>query len=45
LTLGRALELFLAAKAAEGASPWTVEWYRMIWSGSFGSAGSRAGSG
>ena len=30
LTLGRAVELFLAAKAAEGVSPWTIEWYRMI---------------
>jgi hypothetical protein len=30
LTLGRAVELFLAAKAAEGASPRTIEWYRMI---------------
>jgi len=30
LTLGRAVELFLAAKAAEGASPRTFEWYRMI---------------
>jgi hypothetical protein len=30
LTLGRAVELFLAAKAAEGASPRTTEWYRMI---------------
>lgn len=30
LTLGRAVELFLAAKAAEGASPKTIEWYRMI---------------
>jgi hypothetical protein len=25
-----ALDLFLAAKAAEGVSPRTVEWYRMI---------------
>ncbi len=30
LILGRAVELFLAAKAAEGASPRTIEWYRMI---------------
>jgi len=30
LTLGRAVELFLAAKAAEGVSPRTSEWYRMI---------------
>jgi site-specific recombinase XerD len=30
LTLGRAVELFLGAKAAEGASPRTIEWYRMI---------------
>lgn len=30
LRLGRAVELFLAAKAAEGASPRTIEWYRMI---------------
>lgn len=30
LTLGRAVELFLAAKAAEGVSPRTIEWYRMI---------------
>jgi site-specific recombinase XerD len=30
LTLGLAVELFLAAKAAEGASPRTIEWYRMI---------------
>jgi hypothetical protein len=30
LTLGRAVELVLAAKAAEGASPRTIEWYRMI---------------
>jgi integrase len=28
--LGAAVDLFLAAKAAEGASPSTVEWYRMI---------------
>ncbi len=28
--LGAAVELFLAAKAAEGASPRTIEWYRMI---------------
>ena len=28
--LGTAVDLFLAAKAAEGASPNTVEWYRMI---------------
>src|SRR6267142_6586342 len=30
LTLGRAVELFLAAKAAEGAAARTLEWYRMI---------------
>ncbi len=30
LTLGRAVELFLGAKAAEGVSPRTTEWYRMI---------------
>jgi hypothetical protein len=30
LTPGRAAELFLAAKAAEGASPRRIEWYRMI---------------
>ncbi len=30
LILGRAVELFLAAKAAEGASPRTIEWYGMI---------------
>ena len=30
LTLGRAVDLFLAAKAAEGVSPRTSEWYRMI---------------
>lgn len=30
LILGRAVELFLAAKAAEGVSPRTIEWYRMI---------------
>jgi len=28
--LGAAVDLFCAAKAAEGASPRTVEWYRMI---------------
>ena len=28
--LGAAADLFCAAKAAEGASPRTVEWYRMI---------------
>jgi site-specific recombinase XerD len=28
--LGQATNLFLAAKAAEGASPRTIEWYRMI---------------
>jgi hypothetical protein len=28
--LGAAVELFIAAKAAEGASPRTLEWYRMI---------------
>jgi site-specific recombinase XerD len=30
VSLGAAVDLFLAAKAAEGASPRTVEWYRMI---------------
>ena len=30
LTLGRAIEHFLSAKAAEGASPKTIEWYRMV---------------
>jgi hypothetical protein len=30
LTLGRAVELFLGAKADEGASPRTIEWYRMV---------------
>ena len=30
LSLGRAVELFLAAKTAEGASPKTLEWYRMV---------------
>lgn len=30
LTLGRAVDLFLGAKAAEGASPKTITWYRMI---------------
>jgi len=30
LSLGRATNLFLAAKAAEGCSPRTIEWYRMI---------------
>jgi site-specific recombinase XerD len=30
LTIGRAVELFLTAKAAEGASPKTLEWYRMV---------------
>lgn len=30
LTLGPAVELFLAAKRAEGASPKTIEWYRMV---------------
>lgn len=28
--LGAAADLFCAAKAAEGASPRTVEWYQMI---------------
>ncbi len=28
--LGAAVDLFIAAKAAEGASPRTLEWYRMI---------------
>jgi site-specific recombinase XerD len=30
VSLGAAVELFIAAKAAEGASPRTLEWYRMI---------------
>jgi hypothetical protein len=30
LTLGTAVEYFLTAKAAEGASPKTIEWYRMV---------------
>lgn len=30
LTLGRAVEHFVTAKAAEGASPKTIEWYRMV---------------
>ena len=30
LSLGRAIQLFLAAKGAEGASPKTIEWYRMV---------------
>ena len=30
LRLGRVVELFLTAKAAEGASPKTIEWYRMV---------------
>jgi len=30
LTLGRAVDLFLAAKAAEGAAAKTLEWYGMI---------------
>ena len=30
LTLGTAVEHFLTAKAAEGASPKTIEWYRMV---------------
>lgn len=30
LSLRRAVELFLAAKGAEGASPKTLEWYRMV---------------
>jgi hypothetical protein len=28
--MGAAVDLFCAAKSAEGASPRTVEWYRMI---------------
>jgi hypothetical protein len=28
--LGAAADLFIAAKAAEGASPRALEWYRMI---------------
>ncbi|MEX0629686.1 MAG: tyrosine-type recombinase/integrase [Chloroflexota bacterium] len=30
LTFGAAVEHFLTAKAAEGASPKTIEWYRMV---------------
>jgi hypothetical protein len=30
LTFGRGADLFLGAKAAEGASPKTITWYRMI---------------
>lgn len=30
LTLGAAVEHFLTAKGAEGASPKTIEWYRMV---------------
>jgi hypothetical protein len=30
LTLGRAVEHFVTAKSAEGASPKTIEWYRMV---------------
>jgi site-specific recombinase XerD len=30
LSLGRAIELFLAAKGAEGVSPKTLEWYGMV---------------
>ena len=30
LSLGRAVDLFIAAKAAEGASPKTITWYRMV---------------
>lgn len=30
LTLGTAVQHFLTAKAAEGASPKTIEWYRMV---------------
>ena len=30
LSLERAIELFTAAKAAEGASPKTIVWYRMV---------------
>jgi hypothetical protein len=30
VSLGAAVELFIAARAAEGASPRTLEWYRMI---------------
>ena len=30
LTLGRAVDLFLAAKAAEGAAAKTLTWYGMI---------------
>jgi site-specific recombinase XerD len=30
ITLGAAIEYFLTAKAAEGASPKTLDWYRMV---------------
>jgi len=30
VSLGAAVDLFIAANAAEGASPRTLEWYRMI---------------
>jgi hypothetical protein len=30
MTLGRGVNLFLGAKASEGASPKTITWYRMI---------------
>lgn len=30
LRLGRAVDLFLTAEAAEGVSPKTIEWYRMV---------------
>ncbi len=33
LTLIQAIDLFLAAKAAEGISPKTATWYRMILAG------------
>ena len=30
ITFGAALEAFLTARAAEGASPATITWYRMV---------------
>ena len=30
LTLGAAVEHFLTTKAAEGASPKTIDWFRMV---------------
>jgi site-specific recombinase XerD len=38
--LGAAVDLFLATKAAEGLSPRTIEWYRMIASRAVGRFGS-----